>query len=104
MTKVIKIKRFPIKGGYYAINIFGIIFSTQKLDAVDMNHERIHTAQMRELLYIGFYLWYVVEWFILFIKYHNGVTAYFHIRFEQEAYKHQSDLTYLKHRKHYRYK
>jgi len=56
MTKVVHIKRFPFMGGFYAINLFGIIFTVQELNAVELNHERIHTAQQRELLYIGFYL------------------------------------------------
>jgi len=25
-------------------------------------HERIHTRQMQETLFVGFYLWYVIEW------------------------------------------
>ena len=104
MTKVIHIKRLPVGGGFYAINLFGVLFTTQKLSAVDLNHERIHTAQQRELLYIGFYLWYIIEWLCLLVKYRNGLKAYFHIRFEQEAYRHQDDLEYLKKRKHYHYK
>lgn len=104
MTKVIHIKWFPVGGGFYAINLFGVLFTTQKLSAVDLNHERIHTAQQRELLYIGFYLWYIIEWLYLLVKYRNGLKAYFHIRFEQEAYRHQDDLEYLKKRKHYHYK
>ncbi len=79
-------------GGFYAINLFGVIFTTQKLSAEELNHERIHTAQMRELLYIGFYLWYIIEWLCLLVMYCNGVKAYFHIRFEQEAYRHQNDV------------
>ena len=104
MIKVIHIKRFPVGGGFYAINLFGVLFTTPKLSAVDLNHERIHTAQQRELLYIGFYLWYIIEWLCLLVKYRNGLKAYFHIRFEQEAYRHQDDLEYLKKRKHYHYK
>lgn len=103
MTRIIHIRRFPISGGFYAVNLFGVIFSTQMLDDVALNHERIHTAQQRELLYIGFYLWYITEWLCLLTKYRNGVKAYFHIRFEQEAYRHQSDLDYLKKRRHYHY-
>lgn len=103
-AKVIHIKRFPVKGGFYAINIFGIIFSVQKLSAVELNHERIHTVQQRELLYIGFYLWYALEWLCLLIKYRSAIKAYFNIRFEKEAYRHQNDLSYLKHRRHYHYK
>lgn len=104
MTKVIHIKRFPVGGGFYAINLFGIIFSVEDLSAVELNHERIHTAQQRELLFIGFYIWYIAEWLCLLIKYRNGLKAYYNIRFEQEAYKHQADLAYLKKRKHYRYR
>lgn len=104
MIKVIHIKRFPVGGGFYAINLFGVLFTTQKLSAVYLNHEWIHTAQQRELLYIGFYLWYIIEWLCLLVKYRNGLKAYFHISFEQEAYRHQDDLEYLKKRKHYHYK
>ena len=103
MTKIVHIRRFPIKGGFYAINIFGIIFSVQELNAEELNHERIHTAQQRELLYVGFFVWYALEWLCLLIKYRNGIKAYFNIRFEKEAYRHQNNLLYLKFRKHYHY-
>ena len=103
MTKIVHIRRFPIKGGFYAINIFGIIFSVQELNAEELNHERIHTAQQRELLYVGFYVWYALEWLCLLIKYRNGIKAYFNIRFEKEAYRHQNNILYLKFRKHYHY-
>ena len=71
--------------------------------AEELNHERIHTAQQRELLYVGFYVWYALEWLCLLIKYRNGIKAYFNIRFEKEAYRHQNNLLYLKFRKHYHY-
>ena len=58
--------------GYAAINLFGIILAREEckpLSRVTLNHEAIHTAQMKELLYVGFYLWYIIEWFIkLFIS------------------------------------
>ena len=41
-----------------------------------INHESIHTAQMKEMLYLGFYLWYGIEWFVKLIKYRNGYKAY----------------------------
>ncbi|MDD7336506.1 MAG: hypothetical protein SO442_07845 [Prevotella sp.] len=104
MTKIVHIRRFPVKGGFYAINLFGIIFTIQELSAVELNHERIHTAQQRELFFVGFYLWYVVEWLFLLVKFRNGIKAYFNIRFEKEAYNHQSDLNYLKHRHRYHYR
>ena len=104
MSKVIINKYIPFGKSYLAICLFGIIFSKRKLNEVEINHERIHSAQQRELLYLPFFIWYVVEWIILLVKYRNGRKAYFNIRFEKEAYRHQSDLKYLKKRKHYRYK
>lgn len=94
----------PFKG-YKAINLFEIIFARkeckERFTDIDLNHEKIHTAQMRELLYIGFYLWYLIEWFILLFKY--GSKAYRNIRFEKEAYANEDNLDYLKTRKHYAY-
>lgn len=100
--KIIYNNFIPFKG-YLAINLFGIIFARKALDSVDMNHEAIHTAQMRELLYIPFYVWYIIEWLILLIKYRDSRKAYRNIRFEKEAYNHEFDLDYLKTRKHYKY-
>ena len=95
--KIVKTKRFPF-GTYTAINIFGILFT--KLDKVSdttLNHEKIHTAQMKELLYLGFYLWYIVEYLSLRVK-RSQRKAYEKISFEQEAYKNEKNLEYLKSR------
>ncbi len=48
--------------GYQCINLCGYVLHNGVIDYVDKNHEKIHTAQMKELLYIGFYLWYFFEW------------------------------------------
>lgn len=103
MTKIIRIRRILFGKDFYAINVCGIIFAKGPLGPTELNHELIHTAQQRELLYIFFYLWYAVEWLVLLCKYRNGTKAYFNIRFEREAYRHQNDLDYLRHRRHYRY-
>lgn len=89
---------------YYAFCLFGLIFAKRPLNAVELNHEMIHAAQQRELLYLPFFIWYGIEWLVLFIKYRDNYRAYSHIRFEQEAYRHQADLHYLEHRKHYHYR
>jgi hypothetical protein len=89
---------------YLAICLFGFIFSVRPLNAQELNHELIHTAQQRELLYIPFFIWYVLEWLVLLVKYRDRVQAYRHIRFEEEAYNHQNDLGYLKNRRRYSYK
>ena len=102
--KIVKIKRHPFGGDFTAINLFGVIFTLRDLSPTELNHELIHTAQQRELLYVPFYIWYVIEWIVLCVKYRNTLKSYFNIRFEQEAYLHQHDLDYLKKRKHYNYK
>lgn len=57
--KIIRNNIIPFKG-FAAINLFGILFIRKDtvLTTVMMNHEHIHTAQMKEMLYIFFYLWY----------------------------------------------
>ena len=61
----------------------------------DFNHEAIHTAQMKEMLYVFFYLWYLVEWLIrLFGK----GDAYRNLSFEREGYDNEGDLAYLENR------
>jgi len=94
--KTIYNKFIPISG-YKAINLFGILFvrSGKKMKESDLNHEKIHTAQMKELLYIFFYLIYVFEWLIriLICLFKHNYTklsevphkAYKAIFFEKEA-------------------
>ena len=89
---------------FLAICLFGFVLSIRPLDATELNHELIHAAQQKELLYIPFFIWYGIEWVILRLKYKSWMEAYYHIRFEQEAYRHERDHQYLSHRKHYRYK
>lgn len=92
----------PFKG-YKAINLFGIIFARKEytLDDVDINHELIHTAQMKEMLYIFFYMWYIVEWFLKLLYYFDSNKAYKYISFEVEAYTNESNMNYLVKRKHF---
>ena len=95
--KIIRNKYIPF-AGYKAINLFGVLFvrNNAKLSEIDLNHEKIHTAQMKEMLYIFFYLWYVVEWIIrLFMK----GNAYRNISFEREAYSNEDGVIYLESRK-----
>ena len=86
--------------GFYAINLFGVLFVRDKfkkpISRATLNHERIHTSQMKELLYLGFYLIYFFEWiFRLFLP----GDAYKNISFEKEAYKNERNPDYLKTRK-----
>ena len=103
MKKIIKIKRHPFGKDFLAINLFGFIFSLRDLDKVELNHELIHSAQQKELLYLPFFIWYGIEWLILYLKYKDWTKAYYHIRFEKEAYFYQYNMDYLKQRKNYNY-
>lgn len=99
--KIIRNSIIPFKG-YAAINLFGILFARKDAVISDevINHESIHTAQMKEMLYIPFYIWYGIEYLC---KRWNLTQkeAYRAISFEREAYNNESNLNYLKDRKHY---
>lgn len=120
--KIIRSKFIPFQG-YKAINLFGALFvrGNAKIDDVTLNHEAIHSAQIKEvmlasipaavLLWIisniwlaglfvlaSYYLWYVVEWAIHFIRLKDAHLAYRRISFEREAYVNEDDPEYLKRR------
>ena len=81
------------------MNFFGILFVRKdRKDCVNdtvINHEKIHTAQMREMLFVFFYVWYVLEWFVKFFVYGDFHKAYSNLSFEREAYANEKDARYL---------
>ena len=91
--KIIRNKFIPFRR-FEAINLFGVLFChpDSKITPQLINHERIHTAQMLEMLVVGFYLWYTVEWLVRLLMRGN---AYLNISFEREAYRHMYNLEYL---------
>lgn len=97
--KIIRNNIIPFPG-FKAINLFGVLFvrGNAEISEVTLNHEEIHTKQMKEMLYIFFYLWYVIEWSIRLFMPGN---AYRNISFEREAYSNEENLEYLKNRKRY---
>lgn len=97
--KIIYNNIIPFKG-FAAINLFGILFVRNgvKISNKLITHESIHTAQMKELGYIFFYIIYLFEW--LFRLFLPG-NAYRNISFEKEAYENEYNSNYLKTRKHY---
>jgi len=103
LPRVYLIKRWLLGKDFLAICLFGFIFSVAPLNRKQINHELIHAAQQKELLYLPFFIWYFFEWLVLLVKYRDHMKAYRHIRFEEEAYQHQNDLSYLEHRKHFQY-
>ena len=86
--------------GFTAINLFGFVFvrkeywdfMSENRKTITLNHESIHTRQLWECLLVFYYPLYLIEWLIR-LPFGN---AYRNISFEQEAYAHQEDLSYLK--------
>lgn len=100
--KIIYSKILPPKG-YFAINLFGILFVRNGIiiSPTLINHENIHTHQIKELLYIFFYIWYILEFIIRLIQYKNWNQAYRNISFERESYTNENNYIYLSNRKKY---
>lgn len=81
-----------------AITIFPFIFLKYpefKGNLILINHEKIHIRQALELGVVIFYLWYVIEFMVHYIRYHDFYRAYHAISFEREAYANESDMDYL---------
>ncbi len=97
-VKIIYNNVIPLSG-FKAINLFGVLFARcefkGKLTPQTINHEKIHTRQMKEMLYIFFYVWYIIEWLIRLF----GKNSYRNISFEREAYENQDNERYLEGRR-----
>ena len=94
MMKIIYNDYIPLKG-FRAMSFCGIIFartSSKPLSSETINHEKIHLAQQKEWLFIGFFIIYFIEFIF---------KGYYEISFEKESYINQNNLNYLKTRKHY---
>lgn len=101
MTKKVRVLRSRLAPRGYVMNMFGVLLTRNKemITPALINHELIHTAQMRELVYIPFYLIYIFEWLWRLITTRNFYRAYRTISFEREAYAHGHDRQYLRRRK-----
>lgn len=97
--KIIENNFIPFNG-FKAMQFCGLLFVRKgaKMTIYDLNHEKIHLEQQKELLFVSFFAWYMIEWIIrLFMP----GRAYYKISFEQETYENQYFLDYLKRRKRY---
>lgn len=98
----VRVSRWIVPSGYGAITLYPFIFVRSEWranNAVVINHERIHLRQQAELLVVGFFLWYGIDFLIKYCKHRNWKKAYRDIIFEREAYGKQEDLNYLDKRK-----
>ncbi len=97
--KIIRTKFLP--AGIKAFTTPWAIYARPKarLNEVDVTHESIHAVQWKELWYVGFLLWYVIEYFVHLIRFRKHSIAYHRISFEREAYTNQYVVDYLEYRK-----
>lgn len=88
--KWIKNNIIPVDG-YKAITIYPFVFyKGDKPSSETINHENIHGEQQKELLLIGFYIIYLIEYLL---------KGYYNISFEKEAYSNENNNNYLENRK-----
>ena len=104
ITSKLLTKLFSIVISVYAITLFPFIILSEEVDEYTMNHEMIHFEQQKELFVVGFYILYAYDFVKAMVKYKSKETAYFLIRFEQEAYTYQNDLGYIMDRNKYCWK
>ncbi|MFD1062111.1 hypothetical protein ACFQ1Q_02540 [Winogradskyella litorisediminis] len=98
---MILISKYIVPKGYTGLTLFPFIFLKRKellLNKILVNHEKIHLRQQLELLIIPFYLLYIIEFIIRYLKLNDWQQAYRSISFEREAYKNDTNLKYLKNR------
>lgn len=98
---------FPPKG-YTAITLLCfMVIRRERKDTFPwwaQNHEEIHFRQELELLFIGFYVLYLLEFLVKLCVTRSWSRAYRSVSLEQEAYYGQMDHIYLRYRRHYRWK
>ena len=96
--------KFFTRGFANAITLYPFIILSsggEKTDARLLHHERIHIRQQAELLIVFFYIWYVIEFLLRWMKMQNFNLAYRSISFEREAYANEANPDYLESRKIY---
>lgn len=106
--KIIRNNLIPVKG-FKAVNLFGVLFvrGNAVISETTLRHERIHTMQMREMLYVPFYLWYGIEYVVRLVgwslekknPYYPKDSPYDRMSFEREAYGNEHDVCYPRTRK-----
>ena len=75
----------------------GIFFRCKNSYPHVINHQCIHWRQQIELLIVFYYIWYALEFLIKFLYCNANIS----VSFEQEAYLHENEPRYMKHRKPY---
>jgi hypothetical protein len=97
-TTLVRIVTFGFARG---ITIFPFILvrKSERGDEYLLNHERIHIRQQIELLLAGFWIWYLLNFIVNYIRYRKFLPAYENIIFERESYANDHDMGYLARRR-----
>jgi hypothetical protein len=98
---ILIVNKYLVPIGYSGFAFYPFVFIKNPSLAENdflINHEKIHLRQQIELLIIGFYIFYLVEYFMRLLQYKNFNKAYRNISFEREAYVNDFNLSYLKSR------
>ena len=86
--------------GSLAITIlFFLFYRDEKLREDVRTHEYIHFRQQLELLFVGMWFIYIVNFLINLLKYKEFYKSYKNVVFEKEAYSNDKDSNYLNNRK-----
>jgi len=99
---IIVTSKYLIQNGIRGLTLFPFIFVAKQSDLKDeilINLEKIHIQQQKELLVLPFYIWYLIDFGIQFLKFKDKNKAYRNICFEKEAYANEKNLSYLMKRK-----
>lgn len=79
----------PFKG-FVGINLFGVLFVRKEYKGnlpVDLiQHEQVHTEQMKRDGYVYFYVRYLYEYVCNLCKHKDSRKAYYNVSYEIEAY------------------
>jgi hypothetical protein len=90
---------------YSASTFFGLIIIRRKDYSIELlNHEYIHVKQQKELLFVGAYIIYILEFIVKLFWYRNIKLAYANISFEREAKAFRHVIGYAAHRKPYSFR
>lgn len=101
--KIIENNILPLKQ-FKALCLLNYIFIRKgvELTQSDIQHEAIHWEQQKELLILGFYILYGVQFCWEFIRNKaNLKKAYRSVALEREAYNNEDVQDYIKNRKHF---
>ncbi len=94
--------KFLFPSSFNALAIWPFIILKDKdlrNDIILLNHEKIHLRQQLEMLWLGFFIFYMIEFFIKLIIYKKPKVAYQNLCFEREAYINEQNLNYIRERK-----